>query len=76
MPLKWCPGHQKFHSADAFGSNSNAPDGLATYCKVYANEIQREWRAKNSGKVQAIKREYIARVKRRNMLLRAKGKLP
>jgi hypothetical protein len=67
MPSKWCPGHRAYHQKEAFGANSNAPDGLATYCREWANHIQREWKKKHAVTVKANRRKYIAEVKTRNL---------
>lgn len=67
MSQKWCPGHRVHHEKSAFGVNSNAPDGLATYCKAWANKIQREWKKKHAVTVKANRQKYIAEVKLRNL---------
>lgn len=67
---KYCPGHNSFHPISEFGLNSNTPDGYATYCKPWANKLQREWKKANPDKVRDARKKYIENVKKRNLAKR------
>jgi len=67
MAQKWCPGHQQHHPKEAFGRNSNTPDGLSTYCRVWSNKLVADWKKAHPEQARQQRKRYVQRVKAKNL---------